>query len=109
MKESKDGDKLYIHVATPFSMQVLSGVPDNSPREKLVQDHEVEPEVTANKKTDKYIQAFVTFGLANNEDPQWIPFEKARKIAEIPDEIPDAIIHEIKMKASALYKEQKSE
>jgi len=109
VKESKDGDKLYIHVATPFIMQVLSGVPDNSPREKLVQDHEVEPEVTANKKTDKYIHAFVTFGLANNEDPQWIPFEKARRIAEIPDEIPDAIIHEIKMKASALYKEQKSE
>jgi len=58
---------------------------------------------TSPSEMDVYVNALVEFGKTTNNDPKWIPSAKARKTANIPDEIDDTIVKLITKKAGEKF------
>lgn len=71
--------------------------PETSPVEE-----EVDSGASPNEM-DVYVNALVEFGKTTNNDPKWLPSAKARKTANIPDEIDDTIVKLITRKAGEKF------
>lgn len=71
--------------------------PETSPVEEEV-DSGASP-----SEMEVYVNALVEFGKTTNNDPKWLPSAKARKTANIPDEIDDTIVKLITKKAGEKF------
>jgi hypothetical protein len=97
-KPGRDG-KRYITGNAAFIMEVIP-----EPTQSTIgEDTPPKPARTTTSTENPYVEPLVNACMTMDKDPQWVPVEKCRKIAEIPDEVTDQMVHEISKRASQIW------
>lgn len=112
--KKEKNNMLYVNVSTAFLMEVNPDIKPANDAPKIDEFHKedgpdvIDPVDTSLSPEQKIVAAIVDFGLINNQDPAYIPSDKARSIAEIGAEYDDNMVHEFKKAAALAWKTKKA-
>lgn len=110
---STRGGGMYVDFACVYVMEVNPDIKPANEAPKIDEFHNDGPDVidpvdTSLSPEQKIVASIVEFGLINNQDPAYIPSDKARSIAEIGAEYDDNMVHEFKKAAALAWKTKKA-
>ena len=98
-----------------YMAEINEEIPDTDVREKLqtegrseIEEREALGIDQADGHTESpYVESIVSGCLTLNQDPQYVPVQKARTMAEIGEEVSDTMVREILKRSSQVWSERK--